>query len=125
MGVISPYAGIYEGQAEIKSALDEISGKLNKFIPEPHPTKAGIGSGVKLFSKARLVWWTKVEEAARYRIKLHVLADGRDCEVGTFDVERDKRYISFPDIPSDVPCSVLLQAEDRDGKVIADGYIEL
>ena len=125
MGVVYPYEGINRSQVETNKVLGDISAKLSKLIPSPNMMKRVKGNGLEAFSRARLVWWTKVNEAARYHIRLFVVTEEQNYEVGIFDVEREKLYISFPDIPDDVPCLAVIEAEDRSGKTIANGEIKL
>ena len=123
MGVINPYAGISAGQERSTEELKRISEKLSKLIPAPVMMRHAIGNGVELFSKGKMVWWTKVDLAARYRIKLAIKTEDRLYEIAILENDREKLYATFSDIPAEVTCQVKLEAESRDGTIIASAEI--
>ena len=123
MGVIDPNAGIHHGLGAVKEELQKLNAKVDKLVP-PQPSvdvKEERKGTFVLKCKENLVWWNKVDAAARYRLILVINLD----EVCTLDLDRETRYHVFEQLPRGIYYTVKVVAEDRDVKEIVSASIGL
>ncbi len=114
MGVVvsSPNAGI-------EHRLDLILDELKK----NHDTNTIVRkskTGLKIFVKEYMVWWTKVNEASSYRLKLFVKEE-INCpyaEIDSIEIDRNKSYHTFKDLVGSLMYKVDLEVENRNGEII-------
>ena len=71
--------------------------------------------------KDNLVWRSKVDDAAMYRM-IFIIDEEEVCSL---DFDRNTRYYLFGRLPKDISYSVKIIAENRDGKEIVSALIEL
>lgn len=123
MGVINPNAGIHHGLSAVKEELQKLNSKVDKLIENQSGgmLRTEYAEGLTLNAQNHVVWWTKVKEAARYRLVLSINSD----EVCSIDCDRETRYYVFEKLPKDVYCSAKVIAEDREGKEIVSASIKL
>lgn len=74
-----------------------------------------------LKNKANVVWWNKVDLAARYRLFLTIDSD----EVCIIEFDRDTRFHVFEHLPKGLEYHVKIVAEDRNGKEISAVSLDL
>ena len=123
MPVVDPNAGIHHGLSAVKEELQKLNSKVDKLIENQSsgPLRTEHADGFTLSTQSHVVWWTKVKEAARYRLVLNINSD----EVCSIDCERETRYYVFDKLPKDVYCLAKVIAEDREGKEIVSASIKL
>ena len=123
MPVIDPNAGIHYGLGAVKEELQKLNAKVDKLIPSESSSdvKEERNGTFVLRAKSNLVWWSKVDTAARYRLILVINLD----EVCTLDLDRETRYHVFEQLPKGIYYTVRVIAEDRDGKEIVSASIGL
>ena len=107
----------------VKKELEKLNSKVDQLIKsqEPGQIKTEYVNGFELKAQDRVVWWTKVDNAARYRLILKINID----EVGSLDLDRETRFYVFDKIPKGIYFSVKVIAEDREGNEIVSASIEL
>lgn len=98
----------------VKIELSSINHKLDKLTPsqeccEPY-------SGTTLHSKGKMVWWIKSKDASCYRLRLFI----EDDEIDVIKIERNTAYHTFKDLNVDLEYEVLLEIEDRNGKLLTN-----
>ena len=125
MGVVA-YPKVYGGgvDRELRDKVEKLSNKVDGLIAklnEDNSIKIVENGTFVLRSKSNLVWWTKVDGAARYCLLLSINGD----EVGVIDFEREIRYHAFGRMPKGINYIVKVIAEDRNGKEIISASIEL
>ena len=125
MGVVAYPKGFgggvdHELREEVKRLSNKVDRILSKLDDDSSIRSVENGTFV-LKCKSNLVWWTKVNGAARYCLTLSI--DGE--EVGTIDLERETRYHAFDKLPKGISYLVKVLAEDRDGKELVSASIEL
>ena len=123
MPVIDPNAGIHHGLSAVKEELQKLNSKVDRILENQNcgVLRTEHTEGLTLNTQNHVIWWTKVKEAARYRLVLNINSD----EVCSIDCERETRYYVFDKLPKDVYCSVKVIAEDREGKEIVSASIKL
>lgn len=123
MPVFHPEAGIYNGLDAVKTELEKLNSKVDQLIKcqESGQIKTEYANGFELKAQDRVVWWTKVDNAARYRLILKINID----EVGSLDLDRETRFYVFDKIPKGIYFLVKVIAEDREGKEIVSASIVL
>lgn len=123
MPVIDQYAGIHRGLGAVKTELEKLNSKVDKLlkIQEPGQVKTEYSNGFELKTQDRVVWWSKVDSAARYRLILKINVD----EVGSLDLDRETRFYVFDKMPKGIYFSVKVIAEDREGNEIVSASTEL
>ena len=123
MGVIDPNAGIHYGLEAVKEELQKLNAKVDKLINSESSSdvKEERNGTFVLRAKSNLVWWSKVDTAARYRLILVINLD----EVCTLDLDRETRYHVFEQLPKGIYYTVKVIAEDRVGKEIVSASIGL
>ena len=121
MGVVDPNAGVHHGLDAVKEELRKLNAKVDKLILFHSTTdlKEEINGLFVLRCKGNLVWWTKVNSAARYHLHLSINSN----EVSILDLDRDTRYHVFEMLPKGIDYYVKVVAEDRDGKEIVSASI--
>lgn len=62
-----------------------------------------------------MAYWDKVEDAMQYNVKLYI----KSCEISTVVVDRNTRYHTFQGLAPRFGYFVIVEAEDRNGKIIA------
>lgn len=103
--------------------LRELTEKVDGLVPlnslsEIKVQKQGEFS---LKNKANVVWWTKVDLAARYRLFLTIDSD----EVCIIEFDRETRFHVFEHLPKGLEYHVKVVAEDRNGKEISAVSLDL
>ena len=89
---------------------------------EPKTNETIVRNGTFVLQhKDNLVWWSKVEDAARYRVIFYINGD----EVNTIDLDRETRYYTFSELPNGVTYMVKVIAENREGNEIVSAIIEI
>ena len=123
MPVVDPNAGIHHGLGAVKEELQKLNAKVDRILASQpsRDLKEEINGTFALRCKGNLVWWSKVNDAARYRLSLSINID----EVCTLDLDRDTRYHVFETLPSGINYYVKVVAENRDGKEIVSASIRL
>lgn len=123
MPVVHPEVGIYNGLGAVKTELEKLNSKVYKLLKsqEPGQVKTEYSNGFELKTQDRVVWWSKVDSAARYRLILKINLD----EVGSLDLDRETRFYVFDKMPNGIYFSVKVIAEDREGNEIVSASIEL
>lgn len=123
MPVIDRNAGIHLGLGAVRTELEELNSKVDKLLKsqEPGQVKTEYSNGFELKTQDRVVWWSKVDSAARYRLILKINVD----EVGSLDLDRETRFYVFDKMPKGIYFSVKVIAEDREGNEIVSASIEL
>ena len=123
MGVCDPNEGIYYRLGKIKEELQELNAKVDKLITsqKDDSLKTEFANGFTLYAQSNVIWWSKVNDAARYRLVLSINSD----EVCAIDCDRETRYYVFDKLPKDVYCSVKIIAEDREGNEIVSAIIKI
>ena len=123
MPVIDPNARIHHGLSAVKEELQKLNSKVDKLIENQSSglLRTERVEGFTLSTQSHVVWWTKVKEAARYRLVLNINSD----EVCSIDCDRETRYYVFDKLPKDVYCLAKVIAEDREGKEIVSASIKL
>ena len=119
MGVISPY-----GYSDIEfKELQKLNAKVDLIIASREPGKIhqNTNGTFLIKSKDNMVWWSKIDKAARYLLTLSI----DDDEVAIFDSGRDVRYHVFEELPKGIRYAVKVVAEDRDGNEIISASIIL
>lgn len=103
--------------------LDKLNSKVEGLIKaqKPGQLRTEYSDNFVLKSQSRVVWWSKVNDAARYRVVLKINVD----DVASIDLDRETRYYVFDKLPKDIYCLVKVIAEDREGKEIVSATIEL
>lgn len=119
----SQYAGIHRGLGAVKTELEKLNSKVDKLLKseEPGQVRTEYSNGFELKTKDRVVWWTKVDNAARYRLILNFNID----EVGSLDLDRETRFYVFDKMPKGIYILVKVIAEDREGNEIVSASIGL
>ncbi len=123
MPVIDPNEGIHDGLGEIKEELQKLNAKVDKLIAneKSEGLRTEYANGFTLNTQNNVIWWSKVNDAARYHLMLSINSD----EVCAIDCDRETRYYVFDKLPKDVYCSVKVIAENREGKEIVSASIKL
>lgn len=123
MRVRDPNVGIYYGLGAVKEELQKLNSKVDKLIASKSDDvlKTESAGGLTLNTQNHVIWWTKVKDAARYRLILSFNSE----EVCSIDCDRETRYYAFDKLPKDAYCSVKVIAEDREGKEIVFASIKL
>ena len=103
----------HELREEVKKLSNKVDRIIAKLDEDNLVRKVENGSFV-IKCKSNLVWWTKVDGAARYCLTLSI--DGE--EVGVIDLEREIRYHVFEKMPNGINYIVKVVSEDRGGKEI-------
>lgn len=72
-----------------------------------------------------MVWWDKCEDAASYSVRLSIIDDNRlPHEICQITKDRNTMYHSFTDLGKNSNgYTVTVQAEDREGTVLAKGTL--
>lgn len=125
MGVVAYPKGFGGGiDHELREEVKKLSSKIDRLIEklDSNNSLKSVEKGTFVLKcKSNLVWWTKVNDAARYCLSLFIDGD----EVGTTDLERETRYYAFEKLPKGINYVVKVVAEDRDGKELVSASIEL
>ena len=125
MGVVAYPKGFGGGvDHELREEVKKLSNKVDRILSkldEDSSTRSVENGTFVLKRKSSLVWWTKVDGAARYCLTLSIDGD----EVGVIDLEREIRYHTLEKMPKGINAIVKVIAEDRDGKEIVSASIEL
>lgn len=125
MGVVAYPKGFGGGiDHELREEVKKLSSKIDRLIEklDSNNSLKSVEKGTFVLKcKSNLVWWTKVNDAARYCLSLFIDGD----EVGTTDLERETRYYAFEKLPKGINYLVKVVAEDRDGKELVSASIEL
>ena len=123
MAVFHPEEGINSKLVDIKAELGKLNSKVDTLIKnqEVSNVKTEYALGFVLKSQEGVIWWTKVENAARYHLIIKINLD----EVGSIDLDRETRFYVFGKMPKGVYAFVKVIAEDREGKEIVSATIEL
>ena len=125
MGVVAYPQGFGGGiDHELREEVKKLSSKIDRLIEklDSNNSLKSVEKGTFVLKcKSNLVWWTKVNDAARYCLSLFIDGD----EVGTTDLERETRYYAFEKLPKGINFVVKVVAEDRDGKELVSSSIEL
>lgn len=125
MGVVAYPKGFGGGvDHELREEVKKLSNKVDRILSkldEDSSTRSVENGTFVLKRKSSLVWWTKVDGAARYCLTLSIDGD----EVGVVDLEREIRYHTFEKMLKGINAIVKVIAEDRDGKEIVSASIEL
>ena len=123
MPVIDRNAGIHLRLGAVRTELEELNSKVDKLLKsqEPGQVKTEYSNGFELKTQDRVGWWTKVDNAARYRLILNFNID----EVGSLDLDRETRFYVFDKMPKGIYILVKVIAEDREGKEIVSASIGL
>ena len=109
---------------ELEDKIRDISAKVDRLInklEDDNRVQTIYKGDFALMRKSNLVWWTKVDGAARYCLNLFI----NNEEVGSIDLDREKRYYVFDKMPSGINYLVNVVAEDRNGDAIVSASIEL
>lgn len=96
----------------VKIELSSINHKLDKLTPSQECCESY--RGTTLHSKGKMVWWIKSKDASCYRLRLFI----EDDEIDVIKIERNTAYHTFKDLNVDLEYEVLLEIENRNGKVI-------
>jgi hypothetical protein len=123
MGVVDPNAGIHHGLGAVKEELQKLNSKIDKLMTSKNDDvlRTEYAEGLTLNTQNHVIWWSKVKDAARYRLVLSFNTD----EVCSIDCDRETRYYVFDKLPKDVYCLAKVIAEDREGKEIVSASIKL
>ena len=123
MPVYNVDANIIHRLSEVKEDLQKLNAKVDKLIAseKSEGLRTEYANGFTLNTQNNAVWWSKINDAARYQLVLSINSD----KVCAIDCDRETRYYVFDKLPKDVYCSVRVIAEDREGKVITSASIEL
>ena len=62
-----------------------------------------------------MLYWDKIEDAMQYNVKLYI----KSCEISTVVLDRNTRYYTFQGLAPEFEYFVRVEAEDRNGKIIA------
>ena len=103
----------------VKNELSSINHKLDKLSPSHENVVSN--KGTILHSKGKMVWWTKSKDASCYRLKLFI----EDDEIDVIEKERNTAYHAFKDLNTDLEYKVVLEIEDRNGKIINELMIRI
>lgn len=119
MGVVSPTAGLSNQNSKIIDLLGKILSELKQGDTSCPIGKETSSKGLKVYQKAHMVWWSKLPNAASYRLTLFVgTGNIGKQEIDVIEVERNKAYHTFTDLVGANMYTVHLEAEDRDGNII-------
>lgn len=123
MGVFDTNDRISYRLGEVKEELQKLNAKVDKLIEskKSDDLRTEYANGFTLNTQNNVVWWSKVNDAARYHLVLNINSD----EVCAIDCDRETRYYVFDKLPKDVCCSVKVIAENREGKEIVSASIKL
>ena len=118
-----PEERVYDGLDAVKKELEKLNSKVDGLIKaqELGQLRTEYSDNFILKSQSRVVWWSKVNDAARYRIVLKINIDN----VASIDLDRETRYYVFDKLPKGLYCSAKVIAEDREGKEIGSATIKL
>ena len=105
--------------SDVKNELSSINHKLDKLSPSHENVVSN--KGTTLHSKGKMVWWTKSKDASCYRLKLFI----EDDEIDVIEKERNTAYHTFKDLNTDLEYKVVLEIEDRNGKIINELMIRI
>ncbi len=107
--------------ARIEHRLDLIIDEIKKMRCDNSTMKQKESkTGLKIFVKKYMVWWTKVNEASSYRLKLFI-KEGINCpydEIDSIEIDRNKSYHTFKDLVESLNYKVDLEVENRNGEII-------
>lgn len=123
MGVFDTNDRICYRLGEVKEELQKLNAKVDKLIEskKSDDLRTEYANGFTLNTQNNVVWWSKVNDAARYHLVLNINSD----EVCAIDCDRETRYYFFDKLPKNVYCSVKVIAENREGKEIVSASIKL
>jgi len=123
MGVFDSDDRICYKLDKVKEELQKLNAKIDKLIEneKSEGLKTEYANGFTLNAQNNVIWWSKVNDAARYRLVLCINLD----EVCAIDCDRETRYYVFDKLPKDVYCLVKVIAENREGKEITSASIKL
>jgi len=62
-----------------------------------------------------MLYWDKIEDAMQYNVKLYI----KSYELSTVVLDRNTRYYTFQGLAPEFEYFVRVEAEDRNGKIIA------
>lgn len=97
----------------IENQLAEINKKLDKILEIKQSDIDDVD--FEIHSRNKMVWWTELPNAASYRLRLYL--EGHEIDV--IETTRSKRYHTFNDLVGD-GYYIVLEVEDRNGKIIRD-----
>ncbi len=66
-----------------------------------------------------MAYWNKIEESVSYTLTLYASDNNNECEIATILLDRNTRYYTFQGLSSKYSYSLKVEAEGRDGKIIA------
>lgn len=69
-----------------------------------------------LYRRGKMFWWTKIDDAAMYRLKLCIAK----LPVAIIELDRNTRYYTFKDIEGFGIFNIQLEVENRDGMIIRE-----
>lgn len=125
MGVVAHPKGYGGGpDHELREKVDRLSNKIDKLVTkfdENNEYKKVEKGAFALHCKANLVWWSNVDDAARYRVLFSINGD----KVDAVDLGRETRYYAFAKLPKGITYTVTVIAENREGNEIVFATIEL
>lgn len=125
MGVVVHPKGFGGGSDhELREKVDRLSNKIDNLVAkldENNEYKKVENGEFALYCKANLVWWSNVDDAARYRVLFSINGD----KVDAIDLGRETRYYAFAKLPKGITYTVTVIAENREGNEIVSATIEL
>lgn len=103
--------------------LRELTEKVDGLVPLNSFSEIKVQKQGEFYlkNKANVVWWTKVDLAARYRLFLTIDSD----EVCIIEFDRETRFHVFEHLPKGLEYHVKVVAEDRNGKEISTVSLDL
>ena len=115
---------LFSTKAEAEEYCEKMAKNQNtaSMVDNPKTDESIVKNGsFVLQRKDYLVWWNKVDDAARYRVVLYINED----EVETIDLDRETRYYAFSKLPNGIACIVKVIAENREGNEVVSASIKL
>lgn len=115
------YDLIYRIERKLESTnakLESINSKLDNLICDDSDCVES--DGITLFRRGRMIFWTKVEDALCYRLRLYCCQN----EIDVIELDRNKAYHTFTDLVGKGVFAVKLEVENRDGDIINSATIE-
>lgn len=119
MGVVYPTAGLFSQNSKMIELLTQILSEVKHGDTSCPIEQQTSSKGLKVYKKAHMVWWSKLPNAASYRLTLFVgKGNIGKQEIDIIEIERNKAYHTFTDLVGTNMYTVHLEAEDRDGNII-------
>ena len=127
MGVVNSNMGIQNRLDKVYEELQKLNKRIdNLFLPSTPEVKETTNGVFTLKSLDNMIWWTKDEKAARYRIKLFASANGDDWdEIDVIEVDRERAYWAFSDLPKSIRFKAEVIVENRNGEPIGSALINI